>query len=543
MAANRPSVYDNQFFNAGAPAAGFKLYTYESGTTTPKTTYTDQAGTIPNTNPITLDSDGMCELWLGSGEYTLALYTGLIGSGGALVNTWDDVSGAALAGDITTLRADIASTASTAKGAGMVGYSIEQAYPVNTPGEKLNRIPLLTDFPGATADLKFAAAIAEGVPYFRIPHGQHSITSWVVNSGDALVGIVFDPGAQLVVTAALSRIGLHIQKQVFDIYGEMDIISTGTKADGLATVGFQTGDATVGQAYIHIDAIWTENFSGHGALIYEPVYVGIGRAVAQNCTYGIVSLPSSGISGTTFEIGQSYLSGCTRGLYLDSCSWVNITSVIVESCGHATNPDGALHFVGCSNLNITNRYGEANHRNMVKTDSVVTLLNGSMFAATAPDIVSYSGVAFDERGTTQILAKGIYARRLNADTIDNEDLLIGTNMTVPVAGGSVEYGNETRTEESGTLTSATWTTVHTFTSDELNGTNAVKAAFEYACYAGTADLSTGFDFGTIFNNTLRSYSGATPAWLQLSGNTLQMNVTSTTYGLNFKVVLRKVFPG
>ena len=127
MAANRPSVYDNQFFNAGVPAAGFKLYTYDSGTTTPKTTYTDQAGTIPNTNPITLDAQGMCELWLGTGEYTLALYTGLIGSGGALVNTWDDVSGATTGADLDALRADLASTSDAAKGAALVGVKLNYA--------------------------------------------------------------------------------------------------------------------------------------------------------------------------------------------------------------------------------------------------------------------------------------------------------------------------------------------------------------------------------------------------------------------------------
>ena len=127
MAANRPSVYDNQFFNAGTPAAGFKLYTYDSGTSTPKATYTDQAGTIPNTNPITLDAQGMCELWLGTGEYTLALYTGLIGSGGALVKTWDDVSGASSAGDI-------ASASDATKGAGMVAFLASLVYAAGTVG-------------------------------------------------------------------------------------------------------------------------------------------------------------------------------------------------------------------------------------------------------------------------------------------------------------------------------------------------------------------------------------------------------------------------
>ena len=39
------------------------MYTYKAGTTDPATTYSDDAGT-PNTNPIVLDSDGQCDLFL-----------------------------------------------------------------------------------------------------------------------------------------------------------------------------------------------------------------------------------------------------------------------------------------------------------------------------------------------------------------------------------------------------------------------------------------------------------------------------------------------
>lgn len=57
------------------PAAGYKLRTTLTGTSTNAATYSDQAGLSANTNPITLDSRGMCNLWLTNGtEYRLALY-------------------------------------------------------------------------------------------------------------------------------------------------------------------------------------------------------------------------------------------------------------------------------------------------------------------------------------------------------------------------------------------------------------------------------------------------------------------------------------
>jgi len=54
-----------RFFITGTnrPLAGGLMYTYKAGTTENATTYSDDAGT-PNTNPIQLDSDGQCDLFL-----------------------------------------------------------------------------------------------------------------------------------------------------------------------------------------------------------------------------------------------------------------------------------------------------------------------------------------------------------------------------------------------------------------------------------------------------------------------------------------------
>ena len=46
------------FSNLGAMGAGFKLYTYETGTSTPLATYSDTSLSIANTNPIIADSTG-----------------------------------------------------------------------------------------------------------------------------------------------------------------------------------------------------------------------------------------------------------------------------------------------------------------------------------------------------------------------------------------------------------------------------------------------------------------------------------------------------
>ena len=59
----------------GDPWVGAQLFTYETGTVTPKTTWTDATKVTPNTNPVVLDSYGQADVWLDSsgGAYRLKL--------------------------------------------------------------------------------------------------------------------------------------------------------------------------------------------------------------------------------------------------------------------------------------------------------------------------------------------------------------------------------------------------------------------------------------------------------------------------------------
>lgn len=73
MARISPTPKFRAFDSNGDPLSGGKLYTYEAGTTTPKTTFTDANEGTPNANPIILDSDGYADLWLGAGSYKFVL--------------------------------------------------------------------------------------------------------------------------------------------------------------------------------------------------------------------------------------------------------------------------------------------------------------------------------------------------------------------------------------------------------------------------------------------------------------------------------------
>jgi len=64
MASLTPTPRQQFFTAAGIPLIGGKIYTYAGGTTTPISTYVDQAGATANTNPIILDSRGEADIWL-----------------------------------------------------------------------------------------------------------------------------------------------------------------------------------------------------------------------------------------------------------------------------------------------------------------------------------------------------------------------------------------------------------------------------------------------------------------------------------------------
>ena len=82
-----------QFFNNdGLPLNAGKLYTYQAGSTTPLTSYTDSSGLIANTNPIILGTDGRppSTIWLSEGFfYKFVLAT----SSNVTIQTYDNLYG------------------------------------------------------------------------------------------------------------------------------------------------------------------------------------------------------------------------------------------------------------------------------------------------------------------------------------------------------------------------------------------------------------------------------------------------------------------
>ena len=172
------------FTDAGVPLVGGLLYTYVSGTTTNKATYTSALETTPNTNPVVLNARGEAQVWLGTGAYTFVLKT----SAGTTVWTVDDVQREADA--VATLEAKFLDQD---HGANMIAYPLDVDAAPGTVAEKLGEYVSLFDYmtDEQVEDVKaytFAtdvtvavqAALVSGKKLIRAPAGGYYFTAQLV---------------------------------------------------------------------------------------------------------------------------------------------------------------------------------------------------------------------------------------------------------------------------------------------------------------------------------------------------------------------------
>lgn len=417
-------------------------------------------------------------------------------------------------------------------------------------GAPVNVLDFGADPTGATdSQPSIQAAIDSGATDIVIPEGNYRVNSSITITAASAVRNITGIGNVVL------KLYTAVQSQIFYLpspapsyptkqflcISNLTLDSNGSKTDGLQNYGI----LSVNTSYSQFNDIWAKNFSGAGVELRGCVYVGVSNCAVNSCTYGLSFQQNAlGTQCTAVRVDRAYVTGCTRGVTQTGAVDMIYDGLVMEFSGSTSTNDGALHLAGgTANLNFP--YFEANFRNIVAVDAEVTIrtIYGDG-TGTAADVIIYSGVPDAQRGWDVSFGYNHTMARLNADSYTGRDLVIGENVTVPLAGGSVQFGNQTMDVESGTLTSATWTTVYTIPADEVTGTAVnLKAMYEYTCYAGSSDQSTGFDSGTIMNGTLRSYSGSIPAWLRLSSNTVQMNVTGSSYGLTYKIVMRRMYPG
>ena len=87
--------------NTGLPLNGGQLYSYAAGTTTPQATYTSNTGSVANTNPIVLGTNGIAPnpIWLTDNvSYKFVLQD----ASGNVLETYDNINGqGTISGNLT----------------------------------------------------------------------------------------------------------------------------------------------------------------------------------------------------------------------------------------------------------------------------------------------------------------------------------------------------------------------------------------------------------------------------------------------------------
>jgi len=211
-----PYGIGQQFFDDnGVPLAGGLIYTYQAGSSTPLVTYTTNAGTIANANPIVLDAAGRVpqEIWLLTGySYKFVLQN----ANAVLIQTLDNI------------------------------YPILQNAPASAPAVPTGAILLWSGSTGSIPATWYLCDGTNGTPDLRNSFIVGAGSTYAVNAtggtADAIVvshthtatSVVTDPGH------------FHVSgsPQDYNIYGTTAISATSQKT-GTQTVSTSPNTSTV----------------------------------------------------------------------------------------------------------------------------------------------------------------------------------------------------------------------------------------------------------------------------------------------------------
>lgn len=128
-----PIGNNTQSATSGAPLNAGTITTYQAGTTTPQTTYTDNTGATPQANPITLNTYGLpsSPIWLKGGQSYKFLIKDSLGNTVRTIDTVTGINDSVFSGSDGTAQyvSAIAGTNTiTGTSAGLVAYTAGQVF-------------------------------------------------------------------------------------------------------------------------------------------------------------------------------------------------------------------------------------------------------------------------------------------------------------------------------------------------------------------------------------------------------------------------------
>lgn len=257
----------NQFFDSnGDPLANGKLYTYDAGTLTPRTTWADAGEVSANANPVVLDAAGRAQLFF-RGNYKLILKT----SADVTVWTVDNFDIPESTTTATTLQADLANTSDVSKGDALVGYkSPLSGGTARTVHSRFTDLPLSVKDFGAVGDgvtndtTAFANMISAGgtSAHLYVPPGTYLLSGITLNQSGQLLELA--RGATLKLASSTNTNVVYVTASGVRV--------TGGTIDGNRTnqTRNQTGNAGVAfsaVSNVQVDNVEIKTCAGPGVVI------------------------------------------------------------------------------------------------------------------------------------------------------------------------------------------------------------------------------------------------------------------------------------
>jgi hypothetical protein len=322
-----PTAKQKFFDSNGAPAAGYKLFTYAAGTATKTATYTDSTGGSLNANPIVLDYRGECNLWIPPNvayKYVFASPTDT-DPPGAPIWTIDNV----LSSQLVTLY-------------GGVDTGIANAYVLNF-----------------TANF---TSYTDGIVIYWIPSNSNTGASTMNVNGLGVVNIKNQDGSNLYLgQIQANQVALIVYKGGQFILVATALIPTINTQNGNYTFALQDANNVVQQTTNDILVIYTIPTNASVAL---PVGTSIDVIAVGDA--GITLTAASGVTFFPFansSAGDALISGhsSTRITKVATNTWVQFTqsSVGVVSgtfapswFGFSSAPVGNLSYYKIGSLSV-----------------------------------------------------------------------------------------------------------------------------------------------------------------------------------------------
>ena len=322
------------------PLAGGKVYSYQAGTLTPLTTYTDATLTVPNTNPVILDEYGKAQIWLG--PYTYKLNVTDVNNVQHPDYPVDNIQSIQITASNTATAAVLSQLASTASGQGaaLVGDAI-------TGGSGLTQHQINSMEVNA---VKFGAD----------PTGTNDSTSAFNYAISYLVSLGVGAGgsASMNYTGGVLKMGAN--GATFKILGtvlvpsglEIDLQGCNIVGPGHATVG-----ATFQSAYLNAGVLTTNQVGGatpwSTAQTATPAsWVGALKIHNGSFSECYCALSMWGcLDNCIFETLKFY--NCTYSVYAYQCFYANFRNMMTRCAGSwATSgpTNGAYHFESAINV-------------------------------------------------------------------------------------------------------------------------------------------------------------------------------------------------